>query len=157
MTGPRTRVTAEPLPVDLAVIGARLEFPRGTWGFGGTAKGSCEHSGLLTRPPHQESSSLMLGSCFYNLLSNPSIPLCCVSIPPGVTCSHPSSGLLWALHSAGRRRGAEGSREASTACALWGAPTGADRTLHHPLGTPCPAADSHRAGWARFFCKYFLK
>lgn len=62
----------------------------------------------------------MLGSCFYNLLSNPSIPFCCVSIPPGVTCSHPSSGLLWALHSAGRRRGAEGSREASTACALWG-------------------------------------
>lgn len=60
--GPRTRVTAEPLPVDLAVVGARLEFPRGTWGFEGTAKGSCEHSGLLTRPPHRESRSCVPAS-----------------------------------------------------------------------------------------------
>lgn len=101
----------------------------------------------------------MLGSYFYNLLCTLSIPSCSVSIPPGVTCPQPSSGLLWALHSAGKRRGAGGSRAARscTACVFWGLPAGADRTLHRPLGAPCLAADSHRAGWACFFYKYFLK
>lgn len=57
----------------------------------------------------------MLGSYFYNLLSNLSIPSCSVSIPPGVTAPPPAQGCCGLCTMQGRGEGLEEAEQPGAA------------------------------------------